>query len=170
MKWRRFRCYLWTVTIKVPLKLKGEFIRRAMLYETEYQVVKIQQENKFNVTEMKNAMLDRQMYQTKLDLENQNECIRKKSQANSYCRKNEKPTFGGSGMLQMTRRSPSKESRSDGGWLDCKRQTKKFIGVAIMKNLEVNNLSIEMIYEKILWHPLIRSMQLTPSSGERVGC
>lgn len=82
----------------------------------------------------------------------------KKVRLTPIVEKNEKPTFGGSGMLQMTRRSPSKESRSDGGWLDCKRQTKKFIGVAIMKNLEVNNLSIEMIYEKILWHPLIRSM------------
>lgn len=48
----------------------------------------------------------------------------KKVRLTPIVEKNEKPTFGGSGMLQMTRRSPSKESRSDGGWLDCKRQTK----------------------------------------------
>lgn len=42
--------------------------------------------------------------------------------------------------------------------LTARDKLKFFIGVAIKKNLEVNNLSIEMIYEKILWHPLIRSM------------
>lgn len=42
--------------------------------------------------------------------------------------------------------------------LTARDELKFFIGVVIKKNLEVNNLSIEIIYDKILWHPLIRSM------------
>lgn len=42
--------------------------------------------------------------------------------------------------------------------LTARDKLKFFIGVAIKKNLEVNNLSIEIIYDKILWHPLIRSI------------
>jgi len=156
LKCRRASCVL--CDKKIPFKLKGKFyrttIRLTMLYGTKCWAVKSQHENQVSVTEMR-MFRERERVLPIIEklIENRLRWFRyvERRLVNVVVR-------------TVDQMEESKVKRGRRG-----RHTKT-IRETIRKDLEVNELDSNMIYEKTLWRNLIHGTNPTPLNRIRLCC
>jgi hypothetical protein len=144
---------------KVPLKLKGKFYRTAvrptMLYDTESWVVKSQHESKVSVAEM--TMLRWMSGKTRQD-RIRNDTIRERVGVTPIVEKLVENRLRWFGHVErrpvdavVRRVDQMEESQVKRG----RGRHKKTIRETIRKDLEVNELDPNMIFDRTLWRHLI---------------
>jgi len=157
LKWRRASCVL--CDKKVPLKLKGKFyrtaVRPAMLYGTECWAVKSQRESKVSVAEMR--MLRYMSGKTRQD-RIRNAAIRERVGVAPIVEKLVENRLRWFGHVErrpvdavVRRVDQMEESRVKRG----RGRPKKTIRETIRKDLEVNELDPNMVFDRTLWRHLI---------------
>ena len=163
MKWRSASGVI--CDRKVPLKLKGKFyrtaIRPAMLYGTECWAIKSQQEQKLSVAEMR--MLRWMSGHTRLD-RIRNECIREKigvapieekmvkSRLRWFGHVKRRPIEAPVRRVDQVFNEPITRGRG---------RPRKTIGETIRKDLDLNRLHDDLVYDRAQWRRLIHVADLT---------
>nr|KYP34423.1 Retrovirus-related Pol polyprotein LINE-1 [Cajanus cajan] len=157
MKWRRASGVL--CDKKVPLKLKGKFyrtaVRPAILYGTECWAAKGKHENKLHVAEMR--ML-RWMCGHTIKDRIRNECIRESVGVALIVEKLVESRLRWFGHVwRRPADAPVRRVDEMEATVGARRRgrPRKTIGETVLKDMEINALSREMIYDRSLWRRLI---------------